>query len=310
MEQINNPIINIKYILKKIEVNEEDNIEIDIKGSLVHFNNSTFIISIHNGYPIEKIVINDIILTDFIICAWCDIVIIPYQDNNYFIFRYFVKKQMEPTDKYFVNSTKLKYINNIFTNIGFIPENPIIMYNCLKSNENIKTGMPIINEKKKLAGIVSRINIMDKDNDNYIIYCVPINYILKALMKKDNTKIYSLNEDINNIVKINKFRTVCGKIYCTLHKMYISVDSYIAIHGDINTYFYITLENGRERKSQLVETNNNMSNNNLIINKNNIKLSYGLIALLDAMDESELLEDLLINKINNIKWNDYNIMVI
>jgi hypothetical protein len=92
--------------------------------------------------------------------------------------------------------------------------------------------------------------------------------------------------------------------------MYISVDSYIAIHGDINTYFYITLENGRERKSQLVETNNNMSNNNLIINKNNIKLSYGLIALLDAMDESELLEDLLINKINNIKWNDYNIMVI
>ena len=48
-----------------------------------------------------------------------------------------------------------------------------------------------------------------------------------------------------------------------------------------------------------------MINNNLIINKNNIKLSYGLIALLDAMDESELLEDLLINKINNIKWNNY-----
>jgi hypothetical protein len=305
MEEFNNAIINITYVLKKIKVNEEDNIEINIKGTIVYFNNRTFIISIHNGFPIEKIVINDRIFKNFIICAWCDLVIIPYEANNGFVFRYFVKKHMEPTDKYFVNSTKIKYINNIFTNIGFIPENPIIMYNCLKSNENIDTGMPIINEKQKLAGIVSRINLIDKDNDNYLIYCVPINYILKALMKKDNTKIYSLNEDISNIIKINNFKTICGKIYCILHKMYISVDSYIAINGDINTSFYIKLENGREKKSQLVETNNEMINNNLIINKNNIKLSYGLIALLDAMDESELLEDLLINKINNIKWNNY-----
>ncbi len=309
MEHNNNGTINVTYILQNIELSDNDEIEIETKGTLVLFENKTFIISIHNGYPINKIVINDYILTDFIICAWCDLVIIPYninRINNLFVFRDFVKKQMDPTDKYFVNSTKIKYFNNIFTNIGFIPENPIIMYNCLKSFENIDTGMPIINDKKKLAGIVSRINIID--NDIYQIYSVPINYILKALTKKDNTTIYSLNEDINNISKINNFKTICGKIYCILHKMYISVDSYIAINGDINKSFYIRLENGREKRAHLIDTHNNMSNNNLIIDKNNIKLSYGLISLLDVLDESELLEDILINNNNNIKWNDYNII--
>ena len=107
MEQINNPIINIKYILKKIEVNEEDNIEIDIKGSLVHFNNSTFIISIHNGYPIEKIVINDIILTDFIICAWCDIVIAFWDEGVHY---YKPTKDIHKTIKTLAKPAKNVYV--------------------------------------------------------------------------------------------------------------------------------------------------------------------------------------------------------
>ncbi len=313
MEQNINGIINLKYILQNNASHNDNPIEIDIKGTLISLpkDNKIFIISIHNGYPIEKIIINNQTFDDFIICAWCDLVIIPYINNinNIFVFKNFVKKQMEPSDKYFINSTKIKYVNNIFVNLGFLPDNPIIMYNCLRSFENIESGMPIVDEKNKLVGIVSKIDIRDKDNDIYYIFSVPINYILKALSKKDNTKIYSLNEDINNIIKINNFKIICGKIYCILHKMYISIDSYIAIHGDINTNFYIKLENGREKKTQLIETNNYMTNNNLIINKNNIKLSYGFLSLLNILDETELLENLLLKNNNDLKWNDFNIIL-
>ncbi len=304
MEQIYNGIINITYVLQNTDMTA------DFKGTLVSFDNKTFIISIHSGYPIKQIIINDETVNDFIICAWCDLVIIPYNTSSASFFKHFVKKQMEPEDKYFVNSTKIKYINNIFINLGFLPDNHVIMYNCLKSFENIKTGMPIIDDKNKLAGIVSKIDIKDKDNDIYLIYSVPIIYILKALTKKDNTKIYSINEAINNINKINNFRIICGKIYCILHKTYIPVDSYISINGDLDTYFYIRLENGREKRTQMIETENNMTNNNLIINENNIKLSYGFLSLLNLLDETELLEELIFNKTDNIntKWNGMNII--
>lgn len=303
-----NNTIDITYVMQDLK-HFDDDIEIEMKGILIEFNSKKYIISVHNGYPIDKVIINNIPFEKFIICAWCDLILIPYDKDsfNQFVFKQFVKKQMKPDDKYYYNETKLKYINNILIQIGHINNNPIIMYNCLKisSNdfENISPGMPIYNEKNKLAGIVAKLI---NNGSHYDVYCVPVNYILKGITKTDNTKIYALNEDIDCINKINNYKVICGKIYCNLHKLYVSVETYTAIHGDISLYFSIVLNNGRYKKSTLYETNNNMTNNNLLVDKDTIILSYGLIILLHALEEYELIEN--INTNITTKWNNYNII--
>ncbi len=301
MESINNGIINLIYVLQNLD-NIEGDIEVGVSGTLISYNNNIYIISIHNGYPIKKIIINDMTFTNFTICAWCDLIIIPYNIvNDIFVFKQFVKKQMEPEDKYFVKTCKLKYINNIFTNIGFIPSNPIIMYNCLRGIEDIEVGVPIYNDKNRLVGIVSRVF----NND---IYCVPINYILRAMEKRDNTKLYSLNEDLETITKINNYKIICDKIYCTLHKIYVPIDTFIAIHGDNNAYFYATSDSNRIKKINVIESSSNLINNNLLLENNNIKISYGLITLLQILNEHDLLINISKKNINNIKWNGYDII--
>jgi hypothetical protein len=219
MDSSYNTTINLTYVFQS--VGELEN-ELDVQGTLISYKNNIFIISVHFGYPIESIKINNEIYKNFIICAWCDLIIIPYKmELNIYTFKHFVKKQMEPTDKYFSNDSKLKFINNVFMEIGMIPNNPTIMYNVLKSIGNVTSGAPIYNEKNKLVGIISRFENIDMDINN--VYCIPVNYILHALNKMDNTKIYSLNENIEEIVKINNYKIVCGKIYCILHKTYIPI---------------------------------------------------------------------------------------
>jgi hypothetical protein len=201
--------INITLNLQTIK--RDDEIEIEVAGILMNYNKKAYIISVHQGLPIKSIIINNKTYSDYIICAWCDLIIIPSNDSfsDLFVFKQFVKKQMDPLDKLFINNNKAKFINHDFMEIGMIPNNPIIMYNKLEidnincSNNNILSGQPIYNMQDKLVGMVSRI-------DENHIYTIPTNYILNALNKKDNTIIYSLNEDINNIQKINNYKVICN----------------------------------------------------------------------------------------------------
>jgi hypothetical protein len=311
----NKQTIDITFILQNLEY-LEDKIEIKMKGIFINFNSKSFIVSVHNGYPIEKVMIDNIIYNNFIICAWCDLILIPTDDNS-FAFKQFVKKQMEPEDKYYINNNdiniKLKYINNILIPIGDMICNPMIMYNCLKldtfSDITLDIGSPIYNDKNKLVGIIGKI--INNNESHYEIYNIPVNYILKAIIKIDNTKIYSLIDDLDNINKIKNYKIICNKIYCNFHKIYIPVETYVAIHGDTSIYFSIELKNGRCKRVLGFETNNNLINNKLLVDKNKIILSYGLISLLHALEEIELLEE--IDKHNNesfnIKWNNYNIII-
>ncbi len=293
--------INITLNLQTIRC--EDEIEIEVAGILINYNKKDYIISVHQGLPIKSILINNKTYSNYIICAWCDLIIIPYNDclSDLFIFKQFVKKQMEPLDKLFINDNKAKFISHDFMEIGMIPNNPIIMYNKLEidnnnssnnnsSNINILSGHPIYNMQDKLAGIVSRID------DNHI-YIIPTNYILNALNKKDNTIIYSLNEDINNIQKINNYKVICNKIYCTLHKMYIPVDSYIIINSD--NISSLLLKNGRTINPVLNTANFNNYNNNLIIKDNIVKFTSGFLHLLKLLGETSLIKNILMNKIKN-----------
>ncbi len=290
--------INITLNLQTIRC--EDEIEIEVACILINYNKKDYIISVHQGLPIKSIIINNKTYSDYIICAWCDLIIISSDDSfpDLFVFKQFVKKQMEPLDKLFINDNKAKFISHDFMEIGMIPNNPIIMYNKLEidnnfSNINILSGHPIYNMQNKLAGIVSRID------DNHI-YTIPTNYILNALNKKDNSIIYSLNEDINNIQKINNYKVICNKIYCSLHKMYIPVDSYVIINSD--NISSLLLKNGRTINPILNITNFNNYNNNLIIKDNVIKFTSGFLHLLKLLGDTCLIKKILMNNINNINY--------
>ncbi len=289
--------INITLNLQTIK--NDDEIEIEVAGVLINYNKKDYIISVHQGLPIKSIIINNKTYSDYIICAWCDLIIISSDDSfpDLFVFKQFVKKQMDPLDKIFINDNKAKFINHEFMEIGMIPNNPTIMYNKLEidnnsSNNNILSGQPIYNMHNKLAGIVSKID------DNYI-YTIPTNYIFTALNKKDNTIINSLNEDINNIQKINNYKVVCGKIYCSLHKMYIPIDSYIIINSD--NISSLLLKNGRTKEAQLIIIDNHNYNNNLIIKENVINFTSGLLHLLKLLGEVKLLNKMLTSKLDKSK---------
>lgn len=298
--------INLSFVLQSLESDKEE-IIIEITGVIINFNKKHYIISVHQGYPIKYIIINDKKYDDFIICAWCDVLIIPYINNtSTYVFNKFVKKALEPIDNYTYNSHNIKFINNIFLEIGMIPNNPQIMYNCLSGLSDMKTGMPIINtinNNKKLAGIISRFNVETNQ-----IYCIPINYILNALIKKDNSKIFTLNEDINYISKINNYKIVCGKIYCVLHKMYISIDNFMAFNTDINTEYYITFNNGRRRICNFSYIKSNIINNNIIIKDDNIIVSLGFLNLLKILNKTDLIKQIFINDDTKLKYDKYNII--
>jgi hypothetical protein len=255
---------------------------------------------VHQGYPIKSISINNKKYDDYIICAWCDLLILPLLSNDFsdsFVFKQFVKKQMEPTDKLYINDNKVKFNHREFIEIGMIPNNPTIMYNVyLNDINNIIAGQPIYNNK--LAGIVSKIS-------NEYIYTIPINYILTALTKKDNTIIYSLNENINYIHKINKYKLICGKIYCPLHKMYIPIETFVIINSDLE--YVLLLKNGRIINATLNNITNNNYNNNLIINNDKITFTSSFMHLLKLLDKTELIENILVKLMNNIQLNEIEI---
>ncbi len=287
---------SINIILNLQTFKKEDEIEVEVAGVLINYNKKLYIVSVHQNLPIKSVIINNKEYSNYIICAWCDLIIIPYDSSNLFVFKQFVKKQMDPLDKYFINDNKAVFINHEFMEIGLIPSNPTIMYNKLEinynNNINILSGQPIYTTNNytnyKLAGIVSRIN------DNHI-YTIPTNYILLALNKKDNTMIYSLN-DTNNIHKINKYKVNNDKIYCSLHKMYINIDSYIILNYD--NISSIILKNGRTINPLFIPLNFNNYNNNLIIKDNIVKFTSGFLHLLKLLEESCLIEKILNNKLN------------
>jgi hypothetical protein len=261
------------------------------------YNNRYYLISDHQGLPIKYVKINDIIIKDYIICNWCDLIIIPFENISGLIaFKNFVKKQINSTDNIFLEDIKLTFINTIMIPIGNLPNNPSIMYNIFNYNSaqiKLSPGMPIYTNNFKLCGIVSKI--MDKS-----VLCIPMIYIFRALEKIDNATIYKLkyDNDINNITKINNYKILCNKVYCQLHKNYIPINSFIAIYGDINQTFNIIVNEVESVCSVNSLDNKFISNSNEIIQNNNrIKITSGLLHLLKIYKEYHIIDRII--KMNN-----------
>jgi hypothetical protein len=275
----------IDIILTIENIDKAELIEITINGILISINNKLYAITLHQGLPIQSIKINNNIINDYIKCRWNDLLIIPL-DNKYentIIFKSFVKKHLDNNDKLFINNSKVKYIQDEFLPINMIPNFPNIMYYIIKNinNINIKTGMPIINDNNKLACIVSKI-------ENDLLYCIPINYVLLSINRKDNY-IYIIDEELNNVKKINNYKIINDKIYCIFHKSYVPVDCYITINYDkINR---IVLNNNIEKRIYPSILDNNEEG--IIIKNNKLIFTSELLHLLKLLRYDNILDILM-----------------
>lgn len=315
--------MDFEITLQLYSFNEEE-IKIILNGTIINSKGENYIISVHKGLPIIKISIYgiDINMETVIKCKWNDLLIIKVNTelliklSDAFVFKQFVKKQMDTTNKYYTRDTMFKYTENVFLPISMIPNNPLIMYNIMKTNKiikNILAGSSIYTSDNKLCGVVLQIN-------KKTIYSIPINYIFMILNRSDisNDTIFKLNEDINQIYKINNFKVICDKIYCRLHKTYIPIETYIVTNGDIK--YNIEFKNDDPLKSQSFALRKNVElerfinkyiniDNMIIMNNNIIKLTSGFIHWLKIIGDTKQYNiDILVNIIKNIdKMNDFKI---
>ncbi len=288
---------------------DEEEHYITYNGIHINYNNKYYIVTIYRGLPIKYVKINNIKITNFIISKWNDLLIIPLSvvHENVFIFKHFMKKDLDINEKCFNNTKsfiKLKFVQNIFNPIHEIPGNPVVMYNVFKkmSQEYLISGEPVYNNTDGLYGLVTQ-NI-----SNNMIFVLPAIYILMTLDKHTNT-IYSLDENIDNITKINNFKTICNKIYCPIHKTYIPIDCYIVFNYDNDNRMKININN-IDRYAKVIEFKHpSIILSNSIIKQNNIlRLTSSLMHLLKELKEFEILSRLFNNEKHNIiTYRNYSI---
>jgi hypothetical protein len=302
---------NTNIILGIESINPDEYHEVTYKGINIFYKNKYYIITVYHGLPVKYVKINNMTF-DFILSKWNDLVIIPITiiHNTVNIFKHFIKKQLDVNEKLLLGNITLKFVGNIFKPIHNIPGNPNITYNVLEYNNiisnNIIDGEPVCSETNGLYGIVSSCS-------NTNLYLIPSIYILMTLDKINNMNniIYTINENINNIYKIDNYKVICNKIYCNIHKMYIPFDNYIVFHSNKDSKLKITTNINTDKLIKPVEFINPYIslNNNIIRRGNYIELTSGLMHLFKLLNETDFLERLfsLLTNENNIQYKNYYI---
>lgn len=206
---------------------------------LFNYNGKTYTISVHHFLSIDE---NDIITFHNKkqyknICIdksiWNEIIIMdskPEIESDKFIFKNFrLTKPLENEDL-FSFKNKIKFIKNDPIPIGWIDKYPRCVYYIMKSDKKIEkgdSGSPIFDSQNKIIGIICATS------DSNIIYVLPIIYLIKTLQKKDNKNIYWINENLNNIKKINNNIVRSNYIYYkALGNIFL--DIYFLLEGDSN----------------------------------------------------------------------------
>jgi len=243
-----------------------------INGTIVRYKKKQYIVTPHQGLPIKGISVcidEDVIeCTEYTICQWNDLIIIPFENKiPSFVFKQFVKKQINVSTSYFIDNMVAKYISNDFHPINMIPGNPLNMYYMMKIthqlNEN-DCGKPVYNNNKL-------IGILVKNMDN-IIYVCPTIYLLNSITKQDNNHIYTIECDLDKIKQINRYKVTDNKtIYYRRMDCLMPVKTFIALEGDINTAFEINI-NHIIRPYQCVLDTNRLIQNSIKININGLNI--------------------------------------
>ena len=227
---------------------KHDILEIETRGIFICIDKKYYMVTVHQGLPVKKITFNikdiEYNFTDFTICGWNDLIVVPITfDIDLFVFKHFVKKQINHTTKYSIDSNIVNYMENELIPINMMPSNPSNLYYKMKSIEPIirdgDCGKPIVDSKNKLIGIVCKTN-------DLIIYTIPSIYILQSINKLDNSTIYTIN-DIDSISKINNYNIrENNTIYFNKINCLIPIETYIVFEGDKDIKITITTNKERE----------------------------------------------------------------
>jgi len=280
---------SIPIILKIHSIMNED-IMIETSGFIFNFNKLNYLVTVHQGLPVKEIQFNVNDTThrfdSFTICGWNDLLIQPIDTtiSDLFVFKHFVKKQINVSCKYYINmeTNVVKYIENEFFPINMIPGNPSNLYYCMKTTSDFikdgDAGKPVYCMNNKLIGITCKV----KDN---MVYVIPSIYLLKSIMKTNNTNIYTLNTDIDNIKKIGRYNVKnnnISKIYYQEINSLIPIESFIVLEGDVDKLCNILQSDKMDRRIEYTPfINNNIINNmNLIIKNKVIHITSSFVHLI------------------------------
>lgn len=254
----------------------------------IYYNKKNYIVSVHHGYPIENVIIDNVMISTFNNMVWNELLIIEDNTIPQFVFKKFSKKQIADNEYYyFGENNRLKFITNHSMPLNMIPGNPRNLYYKMKSlNTQIKkgdSGSPVYCSNNKLVGIISKI-------EDDIVYIIPVIYLLKSLEKYDNMHIYIPNRDtLDDIVKIDNFNVENKMVYHSSLKTNILLDTYFVLEGDVSNHIVIN----DEILEYKVFNNNIINNNEIIISKNNIKITSALLNLIKLINDNKKLINII-----------------
>jgi hypothetical protein len=279
-------------------------LEQNLNSFVLNYQKTNYIISVHHNLPIESVYnafgqklnikvnscwsevliidTNDIVLTDMII--------------NYKIQNKIPKEGQKIT----INTCKGRF-QSIVIDHDIIPfdnfsGNLMIPYIRSKLNESIDdlsglSGSPVFIDDK-LIGIFSKFDTIDS-----IAYIIPIYFVIKNIIKKDNTHIYGLTTEFK-INKINSYNIKDNLIYHPTLKIKIPIDTFLMIECDAKKTFYINSSYTMISKPIKL----NISNESYIVNK---QLEYKINSrLLNLLKNFNVNEQSIICLLNHIMSSD------
>jgi hypothetical protein len=290
-------MLNITLDLKSISDSlNEIIIENNVKGFVLSYNASNYIISVHHGMPINTI---------------CKPILINAIWNELLIMKYIKNYEIEIIKNIKISLPKLGEIGNIcfnnfrrvdivisnykFLNLNFLHTNPRCIYIAgqIKSkNKNLEllAGSPVFNNDNKLIGIFCK-----RINDE--VYILPTYYIIKTLNKNNNDAIYGIDFE-DPITKINNMNVYSeNNIYHKSLNLYIPVDVYLMLEGDSGKEVIIN----NKHNCRFVDIKNLLpitNERNIIKEENKYLVNASLLILLQMINKR-----IIINFINYIRRN-------
>ena len=296
--------LKIEYTFQKIDKISPKS---QSNGFLINFKNNNYIITVHHFFPIDLKEIyykndkDNIKLNVISRSYWNEILILGSNtiiNNNHKLFKINNFKLIIPkiNETIFISEEKTFIKNVKYFPLGMIPGYPRIKYLEIENNNNIenKSGDPVFDANSKIIGILSK-----SGHNN--IYVLPIIYLLKTLIKKDNSKVYFI-ENRNKINKIKRYKVKNNYIF-TKSLNEIPLDCYFLLEGDSEKEERIFYENNSNFQVVRYENVNKkmlISNEAELIkvNDNKYKINIILMKYLKILEKINIIEQ-IINLINN-----------
>jgi len=233
------------YHCVKIKNGGELSFEILVKGVLMKYENHIHLNVPHLGLNVKTVEFNNKQYKKFKYSEWSGNIIVNINkediNDDQFIFTQdkLKKKHVDPMTSLMINGEKCKYIKQEYFPINMMFNNPSMLFYKLKYfGEPPNIGEPLY-YNRNLYGICDKV-----DEDNNIVYVVPMIFIIKSIINNKNNLLFCTNKKIN---QINKFKVREGKfIFCPQIQYTIKLETYllylsndkrnIIINDDINTF--------------------------------------------------------------------------